>query len=155
MKKSNIVIVILVIAAAGFFLWVLSRSNSQPPQTSASSGSANNAIAISFAFNPIDSSDGWAEVEVLPLTFASSEWSFGIALNAHQEIDADLIKTVTLTDDRGDTLTPLRWDEPNSGGHHRKGILVFPSPSSTPKKITIIMTGVGGAATRTFSWNLW
>lgn len=154
MKKSNLVITVLVIVAAGFFFWAWSQSSSQSPQTSANNGSANNAATTSSAFSPINNSDGWAEVEVVPLTFASSEWSFGIALNAHQEINTDLTKAVTLTDDRGDTLTPLRWDEPNPGGHHRKGTLVFPAPSSTPKSITITMTGVGGATTRTFSWNL-
>ncbi len=154
MKKLDLIIVILVIATSGFFFWAWSQSNSQPLQASVNNGSANNAVVTSSTFEPKTSSDGWAEVEILPLTLASSEWSFGIALNAHQEIDADLTKVVTLTDDRGDALLPLRWEEPNPGGHHRQGTIVFRAPSPTPKSITITIADVGGAATRTFSWNL-
>lgn len=153
MKKSNIILYTLVILAAGFFLWAWNRPASAPPAASPVGNSAA-AAATSTALEAKTNSDGWAEVEVAPLTLASSEWDFGVALNAHQEIDADLTKAVMLTDDRGDSLTPLRWDEPNPGGHHRKGTLVFKAPSSRPANITLTMKDVGGAATRTFNWQL-
>lgn len=154
MKKINILIIILIAVAAGFFFWAWNQSNNQPTPTSGGNNLTSNTAASSSAFSPIDNSFGWAEVEVLPLSLTSSEWSFGVALNAHQEIGADLTKAAILTDDRGDTLAPLRWEDPNPGEHHRKGILVFAAPSSTPKNITITMTNVGEAATRKFSWSL-
>ncbi len=152
MKKLNLILLILVIAAAGFFLWAWNQPADQPAVKSPENNTST--AATSSAFEAKTNSDGWAEVEALPLALASSEWSFSVTLNAHQEIDADLTKAVTLTDDRGDSLAPLRWDEPNSGGHHRKGTLVFPAPSSKPASITLTMKDVGGAALRTFTWKL-
>jgi len=152
MKKSDLILFALVIAAAGFFLWAWNRPADQPAVKSP--GNNTSAAATSSTLEAKTSSDGWAEVEAMPLALASSEWSFGISLNAHQEIDADLAKAVTLTDDQGDSLAPLRWDEPSPGGHHRKGTLVFPAPSSKPASITLTMKDVGGAALRTFTWKL-
>lgn len=153
MKKPNLILLALVIAAAGFFIWAWNRSGSAPSATNPSGSSAQTA-ATSTVLEAKTNSDGWAEVEATPLAFGSNEWSFGIALNAHQEIDADLTKEATLTDDRGDSLAPLRWDEPNPGGHHRKGTLTFPVPPSKPQSITLTMKDVGGAAQRTFTWTL-
>lgn len=136
MKKTNLILLTLVIVAVGFFLWAWNRPAGGPIAASPL-GNSTSAAAASSALEAKTSSDGWAEVEVLPLTLASSEWSFDVALNVHQEISVDLTKAATLADDRGDTLTPLRWEEPNPGGHHRKGTLVFPAPSSTPNRITI------------------
>lgn len=153
MRKSNLILLALVIAAAGFFIWAWSRSGSAPPVTN-SSGSSAQTVATSTSLESKTNSDGWAEVEATPLALGSNEWSFGIALNAHQEIDADLTKAATLVDDRGDTFTPLRWEEPNPGGHHRKGTLVFKAPSSALSSITLAMKDVGGVAMRKFSWQL-
>ena len=155
MKKSNLVLIVLVLAAAGFFLWAWGRPGNQPPvSASGNPQQAAATAATASGFETKTDSSGWAEVEVTPLTLASSEWSFGITLNAHQEMDVDIIKAVTLTDNNGDTLMPLRWDEPNPGGHHRKGTLVFAAPPSATKNIILTMTGVGGAETRIFTWNL-
>ncbi len=149
MKKLNLIIAIIVAAAAGFFLWAWGQSGIRLPRTL-----GNDIATTSFAFKPIDNSDGWAEIEVLPLNLASSEWSFGVSLSAHQETDADLTKAAILTDDKGDALLPIRWDDPNPSWHHRKGTLVFPAPPSKPRSITLTIANIGGVATRTFSWKL-
>ena len=154
MKKSQLVLIALAVASIVFFFWTWSRSNSQPPQTLAKSDSVTSAASTVPAFESKTSSDGWAEIEILPLALTPREWSFKVNLNAHQEMDVDLMKVATLTDEKGDTLAPLRWEEPNPGGHHRQGTLVFKAPPSLPESITITITNVGGAATRTFSWDL-
>ena len=134
---------VVVIAAVGFFAGAWAWSNNRTTLTSSALESKANA-------------DGWTEVEVTPLALGSKEWSFSIILNAHQEIDADLMKAATLADNQGNALTPLRWEEeePTQGGHHREGTLVFSAPVSKPQDITLTLANVGGAAVRTFSWRL-
>ena len=153
MKKSQLILIGLAVVSVAFFFWALNRSSVQPLQAALDTG-ASQGVATSSAYEPKTSSDGWAEVEVLPLALASSEWSFQVNLNAHQEMNVDMTKAATLTDDRGDALTPLRWEEPNPGGHHQQGVLVFKAPASKPQSITLTLKDVGGAATRTFSWTL-
>lgn len=153
MSKLNLVLIVLVIASGAFFFWAWSHSKNQPPQALSDNSSASTATT-SAGFEPKVSSDGWAEIEVTPLTLASNEWSFRVNLNAHQEMDVDLTKAATLTDDRGDTLTPVRWEEPNPGGHHRQGTLVFAAPASKPQTITLTVKDIGGAAVRMFTWQL-
>ncbi len=143
-----------MIAAAGFFVgaWVWSNGQAAPISANVSAGSGTATTSSSLESKA--SSDGWAEVEVTPFTLGSKEWSFSVTLNAHQEIDADLIKAATLADDQGDTPTPLRWEEPTLGGHHREGTLVFGTPASKSQNITLTLKDIGGAAVRTFSWQL-
>ena len=143
MNKSNLILVVVVIAAAGFFAGAWAWSNNRTTPTSS-------------ALESKTSADGWVEIEITPLALGSKEWSFSIILNAHQEIDADLMKAATLADNRGNALTPLRWEEEEltPGGHHREGALVFSAPVPKPQNITLALKDVGGAAVRTFSWRL-
>ncbi len=155
MKKSNLILITLMVVAAGFFVgaWIWSNSQTLPAPPDSPSGESATSTTSS-ALEPKASSDGWAEVEVKPLALGSKEWSFSVTLNAHQEIDADLMKAATLADSQGDTFAPLRWEEPTPGGHHREGTLVFGAPASKPQNMTLTLKDVGGAAVRTFSWQL-
>ena len=153
MKKSNLIITILVIVAAGFFLWALLSSKSGPAP--ANNTQLQNPTVPAHAYEAKSDSEGGVEVAVQPLDLASSEWSFSVGFNTHAgSLDMDLLKIVSLTDDRGDTFTPVQWNGPPPGGHHRNGTLVFPAPSSTPKSITVSIMGIGGIPQRTFSWDL-
>lgn len=153
MKKSQLVLIGLAIVSVTFFFWAWNRSSVQPPQAATDTGTSH-SVAASSSLEAKTSSDGWAEVEVTPLSLASGEWSFKVNLNAHQEMEADLAKAATLTDDRGDRLTPLRWEDPDPSSHHREGTLVFSAPVSKPQSITLTVKDVGGAAARAFSWTL-
>lgn len=154
MKKSNLIITILVIAAAGFFLWALLRSGNQSSAPT-NVGEQGNTVATTTAFEARTNSEGGVEVEVQPLDLTSSEWIFSVGFNTHSgSLDEDLLKSVTLSDDRGDTIAPLRWEGPPPGGHHRNGTLIFPQIAPRPSSITIAIRGIGGVADRKFVWQL-
>lgn len=153
MKKSNLIITILVIAAAGFFLWALLGSKKEPASTN-NAPQQNSAVAA-FAYEAKSNSEGGVEVEIQPLDLTSSEWSFSAGLNTHAgSLDDDLTKIATLTDDRGDAVSPLRWEGPPPGGHHRNGTLFFPQITPKPSSITMTIRDVGGVAERKFTWQL-
>ncbi len=147
MKKINIVLIGLALLAAMFFLYALSVPRGIPTEYG--------GTAVSSPYKSQTNSEGTAEVIAQPLVFSTSTWTFNFGINTHMgSLDMEMTKVVVLTDDRGDTLTPIVWDGPTAGGHHRNGTLTFPAPSSTPKTITLTVSGVGAVATRTFTWNI-
>jgi hypothetical protein len=151
MSTKNAILIGLAVLAGMFFLYALSVPRGTPTEY----GNASQTEQSASAFEQQTNSEGTAEVVVQPLDLGSSTWTFNFGINTHMgSLDMDILKIVTLTDDRGDTIVPIAWNGPGTGGHHRNGTLTFPAPSSTPKSITVTVTGVGGVATRTFSWNL-
>ncbi len=155
MKKSNIALIALVALAAGFFLWALLGSRAEPAAPAQNAPQEQAEVAPAAAYEAQSNSDGGIEVEVQPLDLTSSEWSFGVGLTTHEgSLDEDLAKIVSLTDDRGDAVSPLRWEGPSPGGHHRNGTLIFPQISPKPASITVIVRDVGGVSERKFTWQL-
>ncbi len=151
MKKSNLIITILVIAAAGFFLWALIGSRKEPAPAAVLPQGNSSASVYEAKYD----SQGTIEVQVQPIDLSSGEWSIGVGLNTHAgSLDEDMTKIVTLTDDRGDTVAPIRWEGPPPGGHHRNGTLVFAQISPKPASITVIVRDVGGISERKFTWQL-
>ena len=54
---------------------------------------------------------------------------FAVVMDTHSvDLDKyDLSKLATLRNDKGREVTPTTWDGPPGGGHHRSGVLVFPT----------------------------
>ncbi len=153
MKRINLILVPLLIAAAGFFLWVLLGSTKkQAPANNV--GSQNQAATTTQTqYEAKSDSEGGVEVEVQPLDLGSNTWTFDFSINTHEgNLDMDILKVVSLTDDRGDTFAPLSWDGPPPGGHHRNGIIAFEAPPLRPKAFTVTVSDIGGIAKRTFTW---
>ncbi len=64
----------------------------------------------------------------------------------------DMAKAAVLKDENGKKYIPISWEGAPPGGHHRQGILKFGPLSPTPKKIKLVISGVGGISERKFLW---
>jgi hypothetical protein len=96
-------------------------------------------------------------VEVIPLNLDQPETAlhFQVAMNTHWvELDYDLTRLAVLRTDRGDEVTPLRWDG-SRGGHHVSGILYFPAVNLEDVHwIELVIRDVAGVPERDFRWEL-
>jgi hypothetical protein len=96
-------------------------------------------------------------VEVIPLNLDQPETTlhFQVSLNTHSvELDYDLTQLAVLRTDRGDEVTPLRWDG-SRGGHHVSGVLYFPAVNLEGAQwIELVIREVAGVPERSFRWEL-
>ena len=153
MKKYNLVIFAALVIAAGFFSWALWGLIVQP-HLGMSHGQAAGS-APTAALEAKTASNSGVEIAVQPIDLSASAWKFTVGLNTHAgSLDMDFLKTVSLTDDRGDALAPISWDGPPPGGHHQNGTLTFPAPAVRPHSITLTVAGGASITTSTFSWDL-
>ncbi len=154
MKKSNTILIALILLSAAFFTWALVRSQKQAPAI-AQNGAEKNLPAATLPLEGQTNNEGGVEVSVQPQDVQSNEWTFGVAMNTHiGSLDADLVKSATLADERGNIFAPIRWDGASPGGHHRQGILTFNAIAPRPDSITLLIKDVGGVAERKFTWQL-
>ncbi|MBI2653701.1 hypothetical protein HYX02_02710 [Candidatus Woesearchaeota archaeon] len=112
--------------------------------------SKNNKTGIQqeINFQTITSNQNNVEFKVTPL----SALEFQIAIDTHSvDLDFDMVEISTLQDDLGNTYKPLKWEGSAPGGHHRQGILKFPSINKDAKSIKLVITDT---SIREFSWNL-
>ena len=88
---------------------------------------------------------------------------FAITLDTHAGdlSKYDFVKNVTLRNNGGPRVAPLRWVSTAEGPHHRAGGLVFPKTDQTgrpidaqAKVLELIVRGLGGVAQRTLRWTL-
>jgi hypothetical protein len=97
------------------------------------------------------SKDGPVTVKVVPLEIgtAAAEWRFEVVLDTHTvPLDQDMVAAARLEGSGG----KASWQGDPPGGHHRKGILVFPRP--TVDEAVVTLTGIGGVAERVFRWRV-
>jgi len=88
------------------------------------------------------------EFSVTPL----SQNEFQIVISTHSvNLDFDLTKISTLYDDLGNIYKPVKWEGSAPGGHHREGILKFPSINDKASSIRLIITD---NTERDFIWNI-
>ena len=87
-----------------------------------------------------------------------------VKLDTHA-VDLDqyqLEKLALLRDAQGREIQALGLESPGGSGHHREGVLLFPSidvtgkPMLSPeaKSLTLILRGIGGVQERVFRWQL-
>lgn len=154
MRKSTIIRIALIVLSAAFFVWALLDSGKQAPPAAQNTAGENLPAAVP-SFEGKINDEGGVEILVQPLDVRSSEWTFGITLNTHTgNLDADLAGSATLTDDRGNIFTPIRWDGAPPGGHHRQGTLIFQAITPRPDSITLTVKNIGDVAEREFTWQL-
>lgn len=89
--------------------------------------------------------------------------AFDVVLDTHEiDLDSyDLVKLALLRTDDGREVAPTGWDAPK-GGHHRQGLLAFPSAGadgkpiigSTTRAVELIVRDVAGVPQRSFRWAL-
>ncbi len=88
---------------------------------------------------------------------------FDVALNTHSvDLDGiDLAQSADLRADNGVEVKPAAWEAPK-GGHHRSGVLTFPTttPDGKPliakdtRVLMLTIRGVAGVPERVFRWEL-
>src|SRR6185503_11343227 len=86
-------------------------------------------------------------VTVTPTAPARAEvLQFKVVLDTHsQELTDDLMKTAVLVDASGTRYLPLAWEGAAAGGHHREGMLLFPSIKAASADIELRLERTGEA----------
>lgn len=154
MKQSTVLLLVLVVLSAAFFVWAFLGSKVQPSISVKRVGGENLSTTTS-TLEVKTNDEGGVQVSMQPLDVGSSEWTFNVSLNTHAgSLDTELENSAVLTDDRGNAVTPIRWDGDPPGGHHRSGTLVFRPIVPRPSTITIVIKNIGGVAERKFTWQL-
>ncbi len=101
-----------------------------------------------FSFQTLASNQNNIEFEVTPL----SPSEFKILMNTHSvNLDFDLTQISTLYDDLGNAYKPVKWEGSAPGGHHREGVLKFPTINKNAKSIKFVIID---SAKREFNWRL-
>lgn len=91
-------------------------------------------------------------VKVTPRKLTGSEWEFAVVLDTHSEdLKDDLQNAAVLVVD-GREIRPAAWQGPGAGGHHREGVLRFPSPGDSPAAVELRIQRAGESAPRVFRW---
>lgn len=107
---------------------------------------------------------GAVNFKVSYLEKKGDELSFGVSMDTHS-VDLDQYKMETISilkDDKDNQLKALKWDGNMGGGHHRSGVLIFPSKlpdgkevmASGAKYVEVVIKGVDNVPERTFKWDL-
>lgn len=138
MKNSAIVVGILAVTTA-FMLAFLS--------TGGSVASASSPASVA-GLEPQTSTQNGITVSATP-SLSSTATAFQLAFDNHQiSLDFDVTRIATLTDNKGKTYSPAQWSGDPPGGHHRKGVLVFPPVDERAASFTLTLGGVD----RVFIW---
>jgi hypothetical protein len=95
-------------------------------------------------------------VEVQPLQLVPGQPAkFEVRMNMHSvDLSQDMITVTTLKDDEGRAYLPTNWEGSPPGGHHRRGILYFPTLEGKPKSLSLIIRDIASVPERIFEWNL-
>ena len=102
-------------------------------------------------------SDRGVTVAVTPqnLSGGAKSWDFKVVLDTHLgDLNDDLVKTVTLLDDKGGRYVPVKLEGAGPGGHHREGTLKFSPVTPMPGAIELRIQRAGEASPRSFRWQL-
>lgn len=108
------------------------------------------------ALKAVTSDAGAVRVVVKPKNVGGgAAWEFEVAMDTHiKPLDSDLAKSATLVDGGGRRYAADSWQGDPPGGHHRKGVLRFPTPETKTGTIEVQIENVGGAGKRTFRWTV-
>lgn len=92
-------------------------------------------------------------VKVTPRKLTGPEWEFAVVLDTHSEdLKDDLQNAAVLVVD-GREVRPTSWQGPAAGGHHREGVLRFPSAGDSPAAIELRILRAGESSPRVFRWD--
>lgn len=95
-------------------------------------------------------------VTVLPDRLSAGQpATFKISMSTHSvNLSQDMVAVSTLKDDKGNGYQPLSWNGSPPGGHHRSGVLEFPTIAKDSKKVVLIIKDISGVPERIFEWDM-
>lgn len=143
MKILGIFLVLILVILIGSWVWIVTGVNQ-----------ASQGAVKQKEFLKQSDDQGEVIVEATPIFLEpGKEVRFKVVLDTHSvELSYDLLKAASLSDDRGNKLTPISWNG-GSGGHHLNGELVFPALSAKAKSAELVIVNISGFD-RSFIWNL-
>lgn len=108
------------------------------------------------AFETKSSRENGVTVDVTPMEFTPGKPArFQIRISTHSgDLSQDMVEVSMLRDDKGREYRPVRWEGSPPGGHHRRGVLEFPSFEGKSKKITLIVRDIANVPERLFEWKI-
>ncbi len=144
----------LALAVSFLFLFAWTSRSSVPTQPSPTPMTSGPTAA---ADQTRESEAGNVTVSVTPRILTSGNPpQFDVSFETHSvELDFDIQRVATLTDQTGTLFGPAIWEGSPPGGHHRTGILTFsqPLPRAT-QTVSLSIANVAGIQTRTFTWEV-
>ncbi len=103
----------------------------------------------------ITDDQGKVVIKVTPWSLSGSQWKFDVVLDTHsEELNQDMMQIAELSDDKGNTIKPIRWEGAGPGGHHREGVLVFNATKTLPNFVTLTIKDDEEAHGRSFKWDI-
>ena len=108
------------------------------------------------AFETKSNRENGVRVDVTPVEFAPGKPArFQIRISSHSgDLSQDMVEVSMLRDDKGQEYRPVGWEGSPPGGHHRRGVLEFPSFEGKSKKITLIVRDIANVPERLFEWKI-
>ena len=108
------------------------------------------------AYKSITSRKNGVTVDVKPLQFAPGKpVKFQVRMNTHSvNLREDMTAVSKLRDDQGREYRPVNWQGSGPGGHHRKGVLEFPTLEGSPRSVTLVIRNIADVPERTFEWKV-
>lgn len=143
-KSSIIVLIVLSVVFVGF------KNLKSNTMVDNRSDTARQALSTQ------ENKEGNVTVAVTPEVLTVGEPPrFKAEFNTHSvELDFDVTKTITLTNDSGSVYTNPQWEGSPSEGHHRSGTITFQQPLSQTTYIELIIKDVAGVKERKMKWQL-
>jgi hypothetical protein len=113
-------------------------------------------ISNVYAFKSITSREKGVTVDVRPEQLTNGQPAkFKVRMNTQSvTLDEDMIAVSELKDDGGRSYKAVSWLGSPPGGHHRNGVLEFPTLMGSPKKVTLIIRNVSRVPERVFEWTI-
>jgi len=147
MKKYIPYVLVLsaVLLGAAYYLNTEQTAGSSPQELTASRENSEGMVTVAITFlNPTSSQ--YKDF----LAFQVSMNTHSVNLDSYDPKEIAYIRTGS-----GQVIRPTSWDEADgSGGHHRKGVLLFPKPDIKLEHgyFEIIIENIAGIDQRVFSW---
>jgi len=160
MNKTKITIIASVCVAIGIFVYVVFTPLYSEKENKKELLFRENQILEKkiSAWEAQTETRGAVEVSVQPENLSdseNSEWTFAVSFDTHsEELNDDVANISVLRDENGKEYAPREWRGDPLGGHHRGGILSFPSIVPRPNSVSIAIKRIGEESERLFTWDI-
>ncbi len=144
MKYTRFILIGLIVVVSVLFVMTRNKQDPSPQQQVNES-----------RFETQSDEQGQVSIKVTPQVSNGAQWKFNIVFDTHSvDLNHDLLQIAVLADDQGNIYKPTLWEGPGPGGHHREGVLIFESISSTTSFVELRIKNVAGVPERLFKWRI-